>query len=74
MDIEIKIKDFLEKEVKPMLGFHGGDVEFMSFNDGILKIKLKGACFGCLMSGMTLEGIEEQIRKKIPEVKKVEAI
>ena len=72
--MEEKIKEFLEKEVKPMLGFHGGDVEFMSFNDGILKIRLKGACFGCMMSEMTMEGIEKQIQEKIPEVKKVEAV
>lgn len=74
--MEEKIKKFLEEEVKPMLGFHGGDVEFAEFEkeSGVLKIKLKGACFGCMMSEMTLEGIENHIKEKIPAVKKVEAV
>ena len=75
--MEEKIKKFLEEEVKPMLGFHGGDVEFAGFEkeSGVLKLKLKGACVGCPMSELTLkEGIESHIKEKIPEVKKVEAI
>lgn len=73
--MEEKIKKFLDKKIKPMLEFHGGDVEFVDFQKGVLKVKLKGACVGCPMSEMTLkQGIEKQIQGKIPEVKKVEAI
>lgn len=58
-----------------MLEFHRGDVEFVEFKEGVLKLKLKGACVGCPMSEMTLkQGIEKQIQEKIPEVKRVEAV
>ena len=73
--MEEKIKEFLEKEVKPMLNSHGGDVEYVGFEDGVLKLKLTGACVGCPMSEITLkEGIESQVKEVIPEVKSVEAI
>ncbi len=73
--MEEKIKKFLDEKVKPMLGFHGGDVEFVDFKNGVLKLKLKGACVGCPMSEQTLkQGIEKEIQEKIPEVKKVEAV
>ena len=68
-----KIKDVLEKEIKPMLKGDGGDVEFVDFKDGIVNLKLKGACVGCPFSEMTIkESIEKTLKEKIPEVKEVE--
>lgn len=72
--IEERIKKALE-QVKPQLQADGGDIEYMGFDDGLVKVKLKGACSGCPMSAMTLQwGVENFLKKQIPEVKKVEAI
>ena len=60
-----------------MLQSHGGDVEFVSFNEktGTVKVKLLGMCSGCPMAGETLRyGIEETIKENIKEVKKVVAV
>lgn len=64
------------KEVRPSLQADGGDVELVEVNpDGVVKVKLTGACFGCPMSQMTLKmGIEKLIKEKIPEVKTVETV
>ncbi|MCX7957021.1 MAG: NifU family protein [Endomicrobia bacterium] len=70
-----KIKEKLE-EIKPMLQRDGGDVELLEItDDGIVKVKLKGACAHCAMSIMTLKmGIEGYLKKNIPEVKSVESV
>ena len=64
------------EEIRPNLQADGGDIEFIDvMKDGIVKVKLKGACAGCPMSTMTVKmGVENYLRKKIPEVNKVEAI
>jgi Fe-S cluster biogenesis protein NfuA len=50
-------------------------VEFIDYNDGIVTVRLKGACGNCPMSTMTLkQGIEARIKAKIPEVKSVESL
>ncbi len=59
-------------QIKPALQADGGDVELVNVEEGIVKLRLKGACFGCPMAGMTLQyGIEQELKKQIPEVKKV---
>jgi Fe-S cluster biogenesis protein NfuA len=64
----------LEK-VRKGLQQDGGDVELVSFEDGIVKVRLKGACAGCPMSQMTLANfVEKELKKAVPEVKKVEAV
>ncbi|UCH94601.1 MAG: NifU family protein [Candidatus Aminicenantes bacterium] len=62
-------------EVRPALQADGGDVELVDVTpDGIVKVKLTGACHGCPMAEMTLrQGIESHLKDKIPEVKSVEA-
>ena len=69
-----KVEAALEK-VKPMLKADGGDVELVDVSDdGIVKVKLTGACGCCPMSQMTLkEGIEKVIKEAVPEVKEVVA-
>jgi Fe-S cluster biogenesis protein NfuA len=71
-----KIKKQLEK-IRPMLQSHGGDVEFVDFDEktGTVKVKLVGMCSGCPMAGETLKyGIEEILKKEIKEIKKVISI
>ncbi len=63
------------KEIRPSLQVDGGDVELVDVENGIVKVRLTGACAGCPMSQMTLkQGIESYIKKAIPEVLSVEAV
>ena len=67
-----KVKEFLDN-VRPKLQADGGDVELIDISDdGIVKVKLLGACGGCTMAQMTLKmGIEKYLKENIPEVKEV---
>lgn len=66
-----KIKIELEK-IRPKLIMDGGDIEFVNFKDGILKLRFKGECAYCELSHITMKfAIEKNILEKIPEVKKV---
>jgi Fe-S cluster biogenesis protein NfuA len=63
------------EEVRPHLQVDGGDVELVDVEDGVVKVRLKGACAGCPMSQMTLKwGVENYLKKKVPGVKSVEAV
>ncbi len=67
-----KIQETLDK-IRPMLQADGGDVEFLGYDEGVVTVRLQGACAGCPMSQMTLKnGIEKMLKKEIPEVKRVE--
>ncbi len=63
-------------KVRPALQADGGNVELVDVsNDGIVKVKLTGACGSCPMSQMTLKmGIERVIKQEVPEVKEVVAL
>lgn len=62
--------------VRPQLQADGGDAEIVDVTeDGVVKLRLKGACGGCPMSQMTLKmGIERILKEKVPSVKSVEAV
>lgn len=63
------------EEIRPHLQADGGDVELVDVVDGVVKVKLKGACAGCPMSQMTVKwGVESYLKKKVPGVKSVEAV
>jgi Fe-S cluster biogenesis protein NfuA len=63
------------EEVRPHLQVDGGDVELVDVEDGVVKVRLTGACAGCPMSQMTLKwGVENYLKKKVPGVKTVEAV
>ncbi len=64
------------KEIRPALEAHGGDVELVEVSDdGVVKVRLTGACMGCPMGQMTLKmGIERILKEQIPEVQQVEAV
>jgi len=69
-----EVREALEV-LRPHLQADGGDVELVDYKDGVVKVRLKGACAGCPMSQMTLQwGVERFLKEKIPEVKRVEAV
>lgn len=69
-----KIENALE-EIRPALAQHLGDVEFVKFENGTVYVKLLGTCTHCPLSTLTLKvGIEELLKSRIGEVKRVEAI
>ena len=62
-------------DIRPSLQADGGDVELVDVVDGIVKVRLTGACGGCPMSQMTLkQGIETYVKKKVPEIVSVESV
>ena len=71
MELENKIKEVLNT-IRPFLMSDGGDVEFVRFEDGIVYVKLLGACSHCGVADMTLEGmVQDALTFEIPEVVKV---
>lgn len=70
-----KIKAAVE-EIRPFLQSHGGDVEFVSFEDGVVNVRLQGACQGCSGARMTLKnGIQRVLQEQFPDdVKSVESV
>lgn len=69
-----KIKDLIDTYVKPAVESDGGNIEFQSFNKGVVTVVLQGACSGCPSSTVTLKsGIEGMLKRMVPEVKEVVA-
>ena len=69
-----QIKDVLETKVRPAVAKDGGDIQFVSFDNGIVRVKLKGSCSGCPSSVMTLkQGVQNLLCHYVKEVKSVEA-
>lgn len=65
------------EELRPYLQADGGDIELADVDEdkGVVKVRLKGACVGCPMAQSTLQmGVEQFLKKKIPEIKWVEAV
>jgi len=68
-----KVEEVLDK-IRPSLMRDGGNVELIDVSDGVVKLKLTGACAGCPMSTITLKmGIERILKQEIPEIKEVVA-
>ncbi len=71
MNSEEKIKEIINK-LRPYLIGDGGDIEFVKYEDGIVYIKMLGACAGCALIDYTLkDGVEMAIKEEVPEVKEV---
>ncbi len=69
-----RVEEVLEK-IRPALVRDGGNVELVEVDEGVVKVKLVGACAGCAMSTMTLKmGIERILKQEVPEVKEVVAV
>jgi len=70
-----KIKQLLDDHVKPAVEMDGGAITFQSFDEGVVSVVMKGSCSGCPSSTLTLKaGIENLLKRMIPEVEAVEAI
>ena len=70
-----KIKDIIDSKVRPAVAKDGGDIIFMNYKNGVVFLKLKGACSGCPSSTATLkQGIENLLQHYFPEIQSVEAI
>jgi Fe-S cluster biogenesis protein NfuA len=69
-----KVEESIGK-IRPFLQRDGGDIELIDIVDGVVKVKLKGACGSCPMSLMTLKmGVEKQLKQDMPEIKEVVAV
>ncbi len=70
-----KVEEAL-KQVRPSLQRDGGDIELVSVDEnGVVKVRLKGACGSCPMSTMTLKmGVEKYLKQQVPEVKEVVSV
>jgi len=74
-DTVARIKEVLDEYVKPAVEMDGGAIQFESFGEGVLKVNLQGSCSGCPSSTVTLKaGIENLLKKMVPEVKEVQAL
>jgi len=62
-------------KIRPALRADGGDVELVDVKDGVVTVRLTGACGGCPMSTMTLKmGVERIVKEEVPEVKQLVAV
>ncbi len=73
-DLDAKIIELLNTYVRPAVEGDGGNIEFVSFKEGIVTVELQGSCSGCPSSTVTLKsGIENLLKRMVPEVKEVRA-
>ncbi len=74
-EIEEKIVKILDQKIRPAVARDGGDIKFMEFKDGVVKVQLQGSCSGCPSSTMTLkQGVQNLLCHYLPEVKEVVSI
>jgi Fe-S cluster biogenesis protein NfuA len=74
-DIEKKIREILDNEIRPAVAMDGGDITFEKFESGVVYLMLQGSCAGCPSSTATLKmGIETRLREAIPEVQEVVSV
>lgn len=71
-EVERKIKEVLDNEIRPAVAMDGGDIQFGKFEEGVLYLMLQGACSSCPSSIATLKmGVETRIKEVVPQVKEV---
>lgn len=74
-DIVAQIRDLIDTRVRPAVAGDGGDIVYRGFRDGVVSLRMKGACSGCPSSTATLKhGIENLLRYYVPEVTEVRAV
>ena len=74
-EIEEKIVKILDQKIRPAVAKDGGDIKFMEYKDGVVKVQLQGSCSGCPSSTMTLkQGVQNLLCHYIPEVKEVQSV
>lgn len=75
MEIEEKIKKLIKDRIDPALALDGGNVEFVDFQEGVVKVRMGGGCAACPMRQFTLVSlIEKTLTENVPEVEKVENV
>lgn len=68
-----EIQQFIETKIRPELQDHGGDIEFVDFEDGLVKVKLYGACAHCPSSLMHMHGdVEGALKEQFPDLEGIE--
>jgi Fe-S cluster biogenesis protein NfuA len=73
-DIKKAVEQALGK-IRPLLQRDGGDIELVEVSDGVVKVRLTGACKGCPMSQMTLkQGVEKMLKQEVPGLREVQAV
>jgi len=74
-EIEAGIVKVLEEEIRPAVSQDGGDVEYVGYQDGIVRLRLRGACHGCPSASITLKlGIEHRLKQQFEEILAVESV
>lgn len=75
VELTTKVKNVIE-QIRPYLQADGGDIHFVELTeDNVVNVELQGSCGSCPFSRMTLKnGVEEAMRKALPEIKSVEAL
>lgn len=71
-----RVEEILDS-IRPAIRSDGGDIEFVEFDpvEGVVRIRMVGACYACPMSMLTLKaGIEQRLRMQVPEVRAVESV
>jgi len=72
--VKEKVEVVLNK-IRPNLAADGGNVELIDASDGVVKVRLTGACGGCPMAFMTLkQGVERVLKEQLPDIKEVVAV
>ena len=70
-----RVQEIIENQVRPILQADGGDIELIDLEDGIVKVRLVGACAHCPSSALTLyEGVEKMLKDLLPEIKGIEQV
>jgi Fe-S cluster biogenesis protein NfuA len=74
-EVENRIRDILDTEIRPAVAMDGGDITFEKYEDGVVYLFMQGSCAGCPSSTATLkQGIETRLREAIPEINEVVAV
>ena len=70
-----KVEEVLNSKIRPLLQADGGDIELVDVEEGVVKVRLTGACAGCPGAAMTLQmGVERLLKEAVPEVERVVAV
>ena len=70
-EVDEKVKAAIGR-IRPLLQGHGGDIEFVDYEDGVVSVRLRGACVGCPMAQITLtQGVERRLKEEVPEIREV---
>ncbi|MDS0527887.1 NifU family protein [Clostridium sp. SHJSY1] len=69
-----KINNAINNRIKPLLAEHNGDIQLVKITNGVVYVKLLGACSGCPSARFTMEDLVSTVLKEIPEVKEVQLV